>query len=109
LGGKDIARRPAHGRAEFNECLDEHGGFDRHVQRAGNAHTVERSLRTVFGAHGHEAGHLVLGDTDFATAEVGEFDVSDAVVLFGCTVAAFDGETVLGSFGEFHGSHNVFR
>jgi len=76
------------------------------VQRAGYAHTVERFLRTVFGAHGHEAGHLVLGDTDFATAEAGEVEVSDAVVLFGRAVAAFGGEAVLGSFGQFYSSHN---
>src|SRR5439155_237436 len=107
LRGEDVARRPAHGRTEFDERLDEHGGFDRHVQRAGDAHAVERFLRTVFGAHGHQARHLVLGDTDFATAEAGKVDVSDGVVLFGCAVAAPGGETVLGSFWDFYSRHNV--
>ena len=42
LGGEDVAARPAHLGAELDERLDEHGGLDRHVQRAGDARAGER-------------------------------------------------------------------
>jgi hypothetical protein len=42
LGGEDVAARPTHIRAEGDERLDEHGGLDRHVQRARDAHALER-------------------------------------------------------------------
>ena len=72
LRGKNVAARPAHGRAQLNERLDEHGGFDGHVQRTGDTHTPERLLPAMFGAHGHETGHFLLGDFDFPATEVGE-------------------------------------
>jgi len=41
LGGENIATGPADRCAEINERLDEHRGLDGHVQRAGDAHTLE--------------------------------------------------------------------
>ena len=71
---------PAHGGAEVDQRLDQHGGLDGHVQRAGDAHAGERLRRRVLGADGHQAGHLLLGDGDFFAAPVGERDVGDFVV-----------------------------
>ncbi len=48
-----------------------------HVQRAGDAHAFERFLFRVFLAHGHEAGHFVLGDSDFLAAPVGKREIAD--------------------------------
>ena len=76
LRGENVAARPAHGRAEFNERLDEHRRLDGHVQRAGDAHALERLGRGVFFADGHQAGHFVLGDVDFLAAPLGEREVA---------------------------------
>ena len=57
--------------------LDEHRGLDSHVQRAGDAHALERLLRRVFAADGHQAGHFVLGDIDGFAAPFGEAQVLD--------------------------------
>ncbi len=80
LGREDVAGNPAHFRAELDERLDEHGGLDRHVQRAHDAHALQRLLRAVLGAGGHQAGHLMLGDFNFLAAEIGQGDVADFVV-----------------------------
>ena len=42
LGREDVARGPAHVGAERLQRLDQHGGLDRHVQRAGDARALER-------------------------------------------------------------------
>ena len=42
LGGEDVAGGPADLGAERDQRLDEHGGLDRHVQRAGDAGAGER-------------------------------------------------------------------
>jgi hypothetical protein len=43
LGREDVAARPSARRAPSSyERLDQHGGLDRHVQRAGDAHALER-------------------------------------------------------------------
>ena len=40
LRGEDVARGPADRGAELDQRLDEHGGLDGHVQRAGDAHAL---------------------------------------------------------------------
>ena len=79
LGGEDVAARPAHLGAELDERLDQHGGLDRHVQRAGDAGAGERLGRAELLAQGAQAGHLVLGEVDLLAAERGEREVGDAV------------------------------
>jgi hypothetical protein len=59
LGREDVARGPAHVGAQVLQRLDQHRGLDRHVQRAGHAHALERLGGGVFLADGHQAGHLV--------------------------------------------------
>ncbi len=76
----DVARGPAHVGAERLERLDENAGLDGHVQRAGDAGALERLLRAVFGAGGHEAGHFRLGDVELLAAPLGELDVCDGVI-----------------------------
>ena len=80
LRGENVARAPAHVRAEFHQRLDEHGGLDRHVQRTDDAHPFEGFVGGVFLADGDQAGHFFLGDVEFLAAEVGERDVADGVV-----------------------------
>ena len=72
LGREDVAASPAHFGAERDQRLDQHGGLDGHVQRAGNARALERLARGVFLADGHQAGHLDLGHVDFLAAVVGQ-------------------------------------
>ena len=75
LRGEDVAARPAHGCAELHERLDQHGCLDCHVQRAGNAHALQRLGRGVLAPDRHQARHFLLGDSDFLAAPVGEADV----------------------------------
>ena len=80
LGRIDVARHPAHVGAERDQRLDQHRGLDRHVQRAGDASAGERLVRAETVAHGHQAGHLVLGELDLLAAVVGQGEVSDLEV-----------------------------
>ena len=80
LGGEDVAGGPAHVGTEVHEGLDEDGGLDRHVQRAGDAGAREGLLRAVALAHGHQAGHLVLGELDLLAAVLGQAEVGDLEV-----------------------------
>ena len=63
-----------------DQRLDEDGGLDRHVQRAGDAGTGQRLGVAVALAHGHQAGHLVLGELDLGATEVGQGEVGDLEV-----------------------------
>ena len=81
LGRIDVAGDPADVGAESLQGLDQHRGLDGHVERAGDAGALQRLLRAVFLADGHQAGHLGLGDRDFLAAEIGKADVLDDVIL----------------------------
>jgi len=83
LRREDVARGPAHLRAEGGQRLDQHGGLDGHVQRTGDARALERLAGGVFLADRHQAGHLGFGDADFLAAPVGEAHVSDDIVSHG--------------------------
>ena len=80
LGREDVAGNPAHLGTEIDQGFDQHRGLDRHVQRTHHAHALQWLLRTILGAGGHQAGHLVLGDLDFLAAEIGQADVANFVV-----------------------------
>src|SRR5690606_9541700 len=81
LGRVDVARGPADARAERGERLDEHGGLDGHVERSGDAGALQGLGVAVPLAEGHEAGHLVLGESDLVSAEVGQPEVGNLVVV----------------------------
>merc|ERR1719164_110065 len=83
LGGEDVARAPADVTAEDLERLREHAGLDGHVQRAHDAHVLERLRRRELLARRHEAGHLVLGKVVLLAAEVREGHVGDLEVAGG--------------------------
>ncbi len=80
LGRVDVARRPANFRAERLERVDEYGGLDGHVQRAGDARAAQRLLRSELFANRHQARHLGLGDGDFLAPPAGERNVGDPEV-----------------------------
>ncbi len=80
LGGEDVAGGPAHLGAERDQGLDEHGGLDGHVQRAGDAGALERLGVAVRRAQRDQAGHLVLGEGELLAAVLGKGQVSDLVV-----------------------------
>ena len=84
LGGEDVAAGPAHLGAEGGEGLDEHGGLDGHVERAGDAGAGQGLGGAELGAHGHEAGHLVLGQHDLLAAVLGQGEVGDLEVVGAC-------------------------
>ena len=76
LRGEDVARRPAHRRAQFDERLDQHGGLHRHVQRTHDPGAGERlQAIAVFLPDRHEPGHLVLGQADLVAAPLGQGQV----------------------------------
>ena len=80
LGREDVAGGPADVGAELDERLDEHGGLDGHVERAGDALPLERLLLRVLAAHRHQAGHLLLGELDLLAPPVGEREVLHEVL-----------------------------
>src|SRR5664280_1419284 len=66
--------------AEVGEGLDQHRGLDGHVQRPGDTCAPEGLVGRVLGAHGHQTGHLVLGQVDLLAAVLGQRDVGDLEV-----------------------------
>ena len=88
LRREDVARHPAHVGAELGQRLDQHGGLNRHVQAAHDAGAGERLAALVARAHGHQAGHLVLGETDFLAAPFGQAEVGDLERLTAACLAA---------------------
>ena len=80
LGGVDVARGPADLGTERGEGLDEHSGLHGHVQGAGDARAGQRLALAELGAQGHQARHLVLGQTDLVAAGLGQGEVADLVV-----------------------------
>ncbi len=83
LGGEDVAGRPAHLRAERDQRLDEHGGLDGHVQRAGDPGAGQRLALGELPADRHQARHLVLGELDLLAPELGERQIRHLEVAFG--------------------------
>jgi hypothetical protein len=90
LGGEDVARGPAHLRAERDEGLDEHGGLDGHVQRSGDAGARQRLAIPVLRAQRHEAGHLVLGQPQLVPTRGSEVQVGDLEIGEGHSRAPWD-------------------
>ena len=72
LRREDVARHPAHVGAQFRQRLDQHRGLHGHVQAAHDARAGQRLAASVAGANGHQAGHLVLGETDLLAAPLGQ-------------------------------------
>ena len=66
-----------------DERLDEHGGLDGHVQRAGDPGAGERLRLGELAAHRHQAGHLVLGELDLLAPELGERQIGHLEVALG--------------------------
>ena len=75
LRGEDVAAGPADPGAQGDQGLDEDGGLHGHVQRTGDAGALQGPADAVLGPHGHEAGHLVLGQLDLLAAELGQGEV----------------------------------
>ena len=87
LCAENIATGPAHRSAQLNQCLDEHGSLDGHVERTGDAHALEGLFQAVFGADRHEAGHFLFGHFNFAPAQISQRDVFYKTIVLGshCT------------------------
>ncbi len=83
LRGEDVARGPADLRAERDQRLDQHGGLDRHVQRAGDLGAAQRLRGPVLAPRRHQARHLVLGQLDLLAAPLGQSEVGDLEVRGG--------------------------
>jgi hypothetical protein len=56
--------------------FDQHGGLDRHVQRADDARALQGLRRAEFLAAGHQARHFGFRDGEFLAAEFGQRDVA---------------------------------
>src|SRR5690554_4205167 len=81
LGGEDVARRPAHISAQLDQCFNQHGSLDGHVDAAHDVGAFQRLLGFVLLTQFHQGGHFAFGDLDFLAAPVGEFDVADFVIV----------------------------
>ena len=84
LRGEDIAARPAHIGAQVDHGLDQHRGLNRHMQRSGNAHALERLVHGILAPNRHQARHLLLGDLDLLAAKLSQRDVRYLVVVRLC-------------------------
>jgi len=73
----DIARGPAHLRAQRFQRADQHGSLDGHVQRTGNARALQRLAGGIFLADGHQARHFGFRDADFLLAPGGQGQVGN--------------------------------
>ena len=72
LRRKNIARAPAHVGAQLDQRFDQHGGLNRHMQRPHDTHALQRFLRAVLAAYGHQSGHLVLRNLNLFPAPFGQ-------------------------------------
>jgi len=75
LGREDVAGSPGDLGTEGSQGLDQDCSLDGHVERAGNAGTLEDLLGTVLLTEGNETGHLVFGELDLLATEGSEADV----------------------------------
>ena len=80
LGREDVARCPAHVGAQGLQRLDQHGGLDGHVQRAGDASPFQGLLGRELFADSHEARHLGFGNFDFLATPGSKGQVGDQIV-----------------------------
>jgi hypothetical protein len=80
LRREDVACRPAHIRAKFRQCFDQHGSLNRHVERTNDTRALERLGRAKFTAQRHQARHFGFGDIDFLASEIGKRDVCDNII-----------------------------
>ncbi len=80
LGGVDVAGGPADLGTQLDQCLDEHGGLDGHVQGAGDLRALEGLFLAVLLLQRHETGHLGLGDSDLLATPVGKGEIGNVVV-----------------------------
>ena len=72
---EDVAACPPYLRAQDGQSLNQHCRLNRHVQRAGDAHSGQRLGGRVFVADRHQARHLLLGDGDLFAAPAGQVEV----------------------------------
>ncbi len=81
LRAEDVAARPAHSSAQLHQRLDQHRRLDSHVQRAGNAHALQRLARGALPPDGHQSRHLLLGDRDLFASPLRQANVRNFVVF----------------------------
>ena len=95
LGGIDVARRPAHFGAKRDQRLDQYGGLDRHMERAGDARALERLVVTIAFLQRHQARHFGFGNGNLVAAIIGKREIGDDIILGGgCHVVCLLGAGV---------------
>ena len=80
LGGKNIARTPAHLRAQVLQGFHQHGGLDGHVDASGDAGAAEGLLSGIFFPQRHQSRHFRFGNFRFLAAPFGQVDVGNLVI-----------------------------
>ena len=83
LSGENIARRPAHLRPQRHQRFNQHSCLHSHVNGTRDASPLQWLLRTIFPAQLHQAGHLILGESDLMAASIGQCEVRDLEVHLG--------------------------
>ena len=82
----NVARSPAHLRAQSLQGFNQHGGLNGHVQRTGHACTLQRLCGGKFIANGNQTGHFCLGNFDLFASPVGQADVGNCAIGVNCRV-----------------------
>ena len=87
LSREDVAAAPTHLSTQLNESLDEDCGLDCHVERAHNAHTLQRLLLAILATKSHQAGHLKFGSLNLLTSPLCERHIGHLILQ--CCVQKF--------------------
>ena len=81
LRREDVARHPAHIRAELRQGLDQDSGLHGHVQGPHDLRAGEGLLSLVLRAKRLQPGHLVFGETNLIPPVFGQLEILDLVRL----------------------------
>ncbi len=89
LRRKDVATRPADGRTKIHQRLDQDGGLNRHVQRAGDPDACQWLSLCIFRADRHQARHFLFGNFDLFSPKLSQAEIGNLMVdsSFGSYVA----------------------
>ena len=80
LGGKNIARGPAHIGTKYFQRFDQNCGLDRHVERTSNSSTLQGLFLAVLRSQCHQTRHLGLGDIKLLAAKIGKVDIGNNAI-----------------------------
>lgn len=65
---------------KFNECLNQNGSLNSHVQATRDARSRQWLRRSVLFADGHQTWHFIFSQNDLFATEIGQRDISCRII-----------------------------